>query len=145
MRNLSELNRHRQVREEIKRYGGIGTDTGGLFAFKSPVDGKTLWVIAASGDGWDHVSVSKTASIPKWQEMEFIKRKFFHPHEVCMQLHVAEAEHISFHANVLHMWRPHEGEIPLPPFWMVGPSKTRDMPADVKEISDELLKRVGLA
>jgi hypothetical protein len=53
--------------------------------------------------------------------MEWIKRMFFKPDEVCMQLHVAESEHISYHAHCLHIWRPLEAEIPLPPDWMVGP------------------------
>jgi hypothetical protein len=51
--------------------------------------------------------------------MEYAKRTFFHPNEVAMQLHVAEDEHISIHPYVLHLWRPHDVKIPLPPRMMV--------------------------
>jgi hypothetical protein len=47
--------------------------------------------------------------------MEQVKRIFFLPNEIAMQLHVAESNHISIHPNCLHIWRPHGVEIPLPP------------------------------
>jgi hypothetical protein len=76
-------------------------------------------VIAASGAGWDHVSVScadlARELTPTWAIMEWVKRRFFLPHEVVMQLHVAEKDHISIHPHVLHLWRPHDKRIPLPP------------------------------
>ena len=44
-----------------------------------------------------------------------VKRRFFWPHEVVMQLHPAEADHLSLHPYCLHLWRPHRVAIPLPP------------------------------
>jgi hypothetical protein len=32
-----------------------------------------------------------------------------------MQLHVPLVDHINTHPNVLHLWRPRDAEIPLPP------------------------------
>lgn len=120
MRDLKELDRHRQPKLEIELYGGMGGSTEGLFAFRSPADGKVLRVIASVGDGWEHVSVSKVAKTPSWAEMEFVKRTFFRPDETAMQLHVPQADHISFHDHCLHIWRPIGQEIPRPPGWMVG-------------------------
>ena len=52
-------------------------------------------------------------------------RLFFRDEEPAMQLHVPTTEHINCHPYCLHLWRPLEAEIPMPPDWMVGP-KTGD-------------------
>jgi hypothetical protein len=75
----------------------------------------TLRVVAACGGGWDHVSVSTNDRCPAWNEMEFIKRQFFRADETAMQLHVPPKDHINVHPFVLHLWRPHDFMIPLPP------------------------------
>ena len=85
-----------------------------------------LRVIASSGadqtGNWrfDHVSVSLSSRTPTWEEMDYIKRLFFHPEEVCYQLHVSSADHINEHAYCLHIWRSCDHAIPLPPAEMVG-------------------------
>lgn len=104
---------------------------GGAFLVKFRAEGslKPVWlrVIASAGcdqpEGWrfDHVSVSLSNRCPTWDEMDFIKRLFFHPEEVAYQLHVAAAEHISAHPYCLHLWRCCDQPIPLPPAEMVGP------------------------
>lgn len=98
---------------------GHGDATNGAFSLPSPVAGK-LHVIASTGEGWDHVSVSLPSRTPLWSEMEFVKRTFWRPEIVAVQLHVAEADHISFHPHCLHMWAPLEAAIPRPPSWMVA-------------------------
>jgi hypothetical protein len=115
MIDLHQLDRHRLATSEIAVYGTVGNSGNGIFAFKSRVDHRELRVVASSGSGWEHVSVSKRSKPPSWAEMEWIKRKFFKPDEVCMQLHVAVEDHISAHPNCLHIWRPLDAEIPLPP------------------------------
>jgi hypothetical protein len=47
--------------------------------------------------------------------MEFIKRKFFADSETAMQLHVPPYDHINRHPYTLHLWRPHDQDIPRPP------------------------------
>jgi hypothetical protein len=104
-------------------------------AFLVPVPGKNgsftrisyMRVIASTGKGqkdpawrWDHVSVSRSDRCPTWEEMDFIKRLFFLPDEICFELHPAEAEHISNHPYCLHIWRPLDAKIPLPHPMMVG-------------------------
>jgi hypothetical protein len=69
---------------------------------------------------WDHVSVSLKTRCPTWEEMAFIKRLFFKPDEVCFELHPAQAQNISNHPYCLHLWRPIDQAIPLPPAIMVG-------------------------
>lgn len=119
MRRLRELNRYRD-RDWESRFGAEGGDDGGCFKVPSPVDSQPLAVMIGVGEGWDHISVSRPLRCPNWREMEHVKRLFFKEDEVAMQLHVPPTDHISVHPNCLHIWRPHEGAIPMPPKWMVA-------------------------
>ena len=123
MRNLllPDINKFRVTnRDVMAHYGWIGDETCGVFNIPSPIDRGTLRVVASAGDGWDHVSVSRTTRCPNWPEMDEVKRLFFHAGEVVMQLHVADADHISVHPYCLHLWRPQNAAIPLPPKDMVA-------------------------
>lgn len=121
MRNLAELERFRDRSPDvIAQYGSVGDDTCGRFFMQSPIDRAPMCIIASSGSGWDHVSVSRRNRIPNWLEMEYVKRKFFKSEEVAFEFHVAEKDHISAFVHCLHLWRPTDAEIPLPPKWMVG-------------------------
>jgi hypothetical protein len=100
--------------------GGYGMDDldqarNGSFTFKW--NGNVLRVIAASGGGWDHVSVSLVDRCPTWEEMEVVAKVFFKDDEVAMQLHVPAADHINCHPFTLHWWRPTSKlrKIPMPP------------------------------
>ena len=120
MRDLRVLNMHRvKTPDPMLELHPFQLPGNGAFIFRTPIDGKTLRVIASNGDGWDHVSVSLTSRAPRWEEMEFIKRKFFHDYETAMQLHVPPSEHVNNHPHCLHLWRPHNSEIPRPPKIMV--------------------------
>ena len=88
-------------------------------AYRIPFEGRSLLVVVSYGAGWDHVSVSLPNRTPNWREMEHVKRLFFRDDEWAMQLHAPPAEHISVHPHCLHMWRPQDREIPLPPDFMV--------------------------
>lgn len=74
-----------------------------------------LGVIASAGDGWDHVSVSGKNRTPNWGEMMLIHRIFFEPDEITLQYCVPKSDHVNNHPNVLHLWRPWETPIVLPP------------------------------
>jgi len=116
MRDLHELDRFRvRGHKAHNPWGWDGDGSCGAFTMPSPVDGAIMAIIASTGEGWDHVSVSRKNRVPNWQEMEFVKRRFFRDEETAMQLHVPAADHISVHPNVLHLWRPQAVEIPLPP------------------------------
>ena len=125
MRNLRLLDVYRDASPRvIAMYGDAGDHSYGVFRVPSPTGGHVLTVIASTGEGWDHVSVSLPNRCPNWPEMEHIKRLFFRDDETAMQLHVPPSDHIRVHPYCLHLWRPLSGEIPRPPGWMVGPSST---------------------
>lgn len=99
---------------------GWGDNEGGYFEVYSPIQrSKKLSIIASCGDGWDHVSVSLPFRCPVWQEMEYVKRLFFLPNETAIQYHPAETYYINNHPYCLHMWRPQNIEMIMPPIEMV--------------------------
>lgn len=110
----------------IALWGFAGDGTCGAFWVPSPTDHRLMRVIASGGEGWDHVSVSRANRCPNWPEMDHVKRLFFRDDETVMQLHVPSSDHISYHDYCLHLWRPHDAQIPRPPAWMVGPSGRRE-------------------
>jgi hypothetical protein len=79
--------------------------------------GNKIVIIASTGQGWDHVSVSLADRCPTWEEMELVAKLFFLPTEYAMQLHVPASDHINDHPFTLHWWRPRSKlkKIPLPP------------------------------
>ncbi len=113
MKDLTYLD---SCRVDMRRYyGSMGDAKNG--AFKVFVGGRSFFVIASSGDGWEHVSVhpKNKKRCPTWDEMCAVKDMFFEPEEVVMQLHPAHSEYVNNHPYCLHLWRPLEREIPLPP------------------------------
>lgn len=127
MKDLITLDGFRHLPSEFA-LGGIGDSMGGFFHVPSPLDKKALRVMASSGMGWDHVSVSRAERCPDWTEMEHVKRMFFLDHETAMQLHVPSSDHVNCHPYCLHLWRPHGVEIPRPPSIMVGPDSAKGKP-----------------
>lgn len=116
MRNLHSLDHYRLIDGDVvKLYGSVGDANSGAFEIPVQRTGVVLKVIASHDAGWDHVSVSLRHRCPNWHEMQYVKQLFFATHEVAMQLHVADEDHLSIHPNCLHLWRPTDREIPLPP------------------------------
>lgn len=93
-----------------------GEDGG---AFKIPFKGRELFVIASHGAEWDHVSVSLSNRTPNWQEMCFIKDLFFEKEECVIQYHPPKSKYVDIHSCCLHLWKPHNIEIPMPPLILV--------------------------
>lgn len=121
MRNLRILEGYRcRGPDVIGYYGTVGDDTCGMFEVPSPIDGRPLRIIASSDAGWDHVSVSRQNRCPNWPEMAYVKKLFFKDDETAMELHVPVSDHVNDHSYCLHLWRPHDQDIPRPPAWMVG-------------------------
>lgn len=138
MKNLNDLNKYRRTDPAVdKFFKGTGDATCGAFAFKWK--GVRFFTIAASGAGWDHVSVScDQERCPTWDEMCMVKRLFFLPNETVMQLHVPASTNVSYHRYCLHLWRPQGKKIPTPPAWMVGPQEggDNDSPRDTAREAD---------
>lgn len=92
-------------------------------SFEIMYGNKRLRVLSGCGDGWDHVSVSLTHRTPTWQEMNWIKDRFFEPDELVIQFHPPKDQYINVGKTALHLWRPWNQKIELPPRWMMVPNR----------------------
>lgn len=86
-------------------------------------------VIASWGGGWDHVSVSpyKKRITPEWDDMCILKAIFFKDDEAVIQIHPPKDQYVNNMPNCLHLWRYQDGEMILPPSFMVGLKKGQTM------------------
>jgi hypothetical protein len=146
MRDLNTLNRYRRTdRLVMEQWGWAGDGTAGMFMIPSPIDQKQIAVVASSGGGWDHVSVSRPTRCPNWPEMEYIASLFFKDDETAMQLHVPSSDHVNNHPYCLHWWRPHNTTIPRPDAIMVGikdagllsPERAAQMRAEIDRMVEQ--------
>lgn len=101
-------------------------DSYGIFMI--PFKTAELKVIVSAGDldpnyPWEHVSVSLPNRCPNWPEMCHVKNIFWGEDETVVQYHPKKSEYVDCHPYCLHMWRPVNGEILLPPSIMVAPDK----------------------
>lgn len=102
----------------------------GAFFVKGPGRIRHTLQIISSGshetEEWEHVSVSIKGKnlTPSWEEMDFVKRLFWHDDETVMQLHVPRQDHVNQHEHTLHLWRPVGVEVPRPDAWLVGVPNT---------------------
>ena len=89
--------------------GGAGyVQTGRRFSDSAEV----VW---SFGGGWDHVSVSHYDKCPTWDEMCAVKDVFFRDDECCVEYHPPKSEYVNIHPFCLHIWKPQNGEIVMPP------------------------------
>lgn len=114
MRNLLYLDKYR-----VPYLWSMGDEFNG--AFKVYAGGRSFFVVASNGGGWDHVSVSprNAKRCPTWDEMCEIRKMFFEPEETIIEYHPPESDYINIHPYCLHLWRPQTENVPMPPKWMV--------------------------
>lgn len=101
------------------RIGTIGHD-GGSGEIHMPLwQGTVIW---SYGGGWEHVSVCpyKSTKIPSWEDMCKIKDIFWNEDECVVQYHPPKSEYVNNMSNCLHLWRPIDVEMPMPPSIFVG-------------------------
>jgi hypothetical protein len=121
---------HVPERDRLAGYdGGEPGIPAGEFLVESCEPGWRLVLICDDGrcpelaTGWEHVSVrafrGKQSRVPTWREMTQIKRLCWDATDVVMQLHPAESEYVNRHPHVLHLWRPIDTPIPVPPVALV--------------------------
>ena len=93
-------------------------------AFIIPFESYKLRIISDDGSKsqWEHVSISLKNRCPNWKEMCFVKNLFWDEEETVIQYHPPKSKHINFHPFVLHLWKPVNIRIPLPPTILIGPS-----------------------
>lgn len=110
--------------EEIKKNGYVKIAKEGRDGFCGTFYDKksrcTLNFIMSWGAEFEHCSVSIPTRCPSWEQMCSIKDTFWNDDEVCMQLHPAKKDYVNNHPYCLHIWKPIDKEIPLPPTIMVG-------------------------
>lgn len=70
-------------------------------------NGCSFNVIAADGDGWEHVSVSIPGirRCPTWEEMCQVKVLFWDEDDMVIQYHPPKSSYVNNHPYVLHLWR----------------------------------------
>ena len=121
---------------EQRRFTGDkhGTALGarsGLFAIPFAEPRSVLQIIAgdpARQSGWEHVSVVASSKkdgtlrerTPTWDEMCYVKSLFWNDDECVAQFHPPKSEYVNHHPHCLHLWRPTQSELPLPPSHLVG-------------------------
>lgn len=133
MRTSLHINKHRR-RIPGSKYDT--TDAFGMYGmFSIPISAEGCIVaecLVSAGDtpealamgaDWEHVSVKivdvvnglRKIRIPTWDEMCKVKELFWNEEETVIQIHPAKSEYVNTHACVLHLWRPRDGKLRLPP------------------------------
>lgn len=112
------------------RRGELASDPSwgayGNFLVQGPC-GEQLVIVGSGADaddklaaGWEHVSVSTRRRLPNWTEMCFVKDLFWDTDECVIQFHPPRSEYVNNHPLVLHLWRPADNHVRLPPSILVG-------------------------
>jgi hypothetical protein len=110
------------------RHGDYGSEPGdlyGAFELQGPCGSKLT--LLSSGNphtlgAWGHVSVSTPKRIPNWLEMSFAKWLFWDDEECVLQFHPPRSCYVNCHPYCLHLWRPTDNHVRLPPMILVGAS-----------------------
>jgi hypothetical protein len=113
MKELELIKENRYITEI-----NVGND-GGYCVLKLSPKSKLVAIIFSWGDGWDHVSASYSNRCLTWEEMCVVKNIFFNEDETVIQYHPAKVKYINNHPFTLHLWKPQNQEIPMPPEYMV--------------------------
>ncbi len=117
MVDLTTLEKYRD-RDFERRYYGCNGDSGNG-AFRVLINQRSFFCIVSNGCGWEHVSVSpcnkKRTTCPTWEEMCAVKNMFFRPEECVIEYHPPRKDYVNNCETCLHLWRPTDGKIPMPP------------------------------
>ncbi len=118
------------------RYGLTG-------AFEIQGKGTRLYIVASGGSNliaWEHVSVSARHRCPNWDEMCLVKNLFWDETECVIQYHPPKENYISNHPYTLHLWRPIDQVIPMPPGIAVGVKEVGEIesPEQARAIAREI-------
>lgn len=94
-------------------------------AFEIPLSRRTtLFCIASDGEGWEHLSVHALSDgklrCPTWSEMCKVKDMFWDGEDCVVQYHPPKSQYVNNHNFTLHIWRPTDSVLPIPPTYLVG-------------------------
>jgi hypothetical protein len=104
------------------------------FGVKAKYNGKVALVKFSRVLGWEHLSVSFDDETPSWDFMQEMKEMFWEDEEEAFQLHPAKSNYINNHEHCLHVWRPLNQEIPLPPTITVGFIEGKDIEKQMDDL-----------
>jgi hypothetical protein len=106
------------------RFASRDGDNFGAFFIASPDRRERAPLKIIASDGRDDSGEIDIACLPHrcptWEEMCHVKGIFWAAEDAVMQLHPPASENISNHSYCLHLWRPTQQAIPMPPAWTVG-------------------------
>ena len=97
--------------------------TNGMFVWHR--QGLEYRTIVSAGMGWEHVSVQvavpgrRAKRVPTWEQLCLVKSLFWDSEDAVVQFHPPESDYVNDHDFVLHLWRPIDEPLPLPPSIMV--------------------------
>lgn len=128
IQNNERIERYRLTADKASRMSipavlSSSESSGNNGAFIVPCPGaSSMFAIVSDKAGWEHVSVSpyRAKRTPTWEEMCFIKNLFWGKEETVVQYHPAEENYVNMHEFCLHMWRPTQAIMPVPPPILVG-------------------------
>jgi len=119
----AEIEQYRVSVGKMKSDSSYGNN--GIFVVRSP-RGNNLICISSDGGKWDHVSIEVEQvmpgldrRLPYWDEMCFIKDLFWREDECVIQYHPKKKDYKNLHPWVLHLWKPQQGGLPIPPIEFV--------------------------
>lgn len=110
MKSIDEILKDDHVTKVI----GKGID-GAMFNVR--INYRLYNVIASNGGGWDHVSIDpiNQGHAPTWDVMCVLKDICFNDDETVIEYHPAKENYVNIAENCLHLWRPQQQAIPVPP------------------------------
>lgn len=107
--------KYRVVTGEYRTTPAHGNNGSFLVPMPPPSTTKALCMVSDQ-NGWEHVRVSVGKSrAPNWHVMEALKNVFWASDDVVMQLHLPPDSFKNPREHIMHLWRPVDGGIPVPP------------------------------
>ena len=143
--SFKEIEPARYVDPNVAELNSKEGDCHGAFSFSTGGANTIVSVLVDTKRGWEHVSVSGHRRIkqgskvrtvpftPNWEEMQGIKDLFFKKSETVFQFHPDESLSASAHDGTLHLWRPVDQVIPLPPQELVSYTDTHFAPVETDQ------------
>lgn len=146
MENIEEIKQTSGLIIKKEKSNGFG-GTYCIFEYKNGTAKlkQQLHFIFSWACGFEHLSVSTPTRTPTWDEMCIMKDVFWRDDEECMQLHPKKENYIDNMKYCLHIWRPINQEIPMPPNIMVGlrPNHLKEDVAELIQFSKENNIEIG--
>lgn len=109
MKSIDEILKDDHVVEVIQK----GVDGA---AFDVKINYRLYNVIASNGGGWDHVSIDpiNSSHTTTWDVMCVLKDICFND-ETVIEYHPSKENYVNIREHCLHLWKPQNTAIPVPP------------------------------